>query len=648
MGKSQHANQSPLATNSPPAGLTHPRYRSEIDGLRAIAVLLVVIFHAFPGKLNGGFIGVDIFFVISGFLISSIILENLNNDTFSFTTFYGRRVRRIFPALSIVLIASLAFGWFELLPGEYKQLGKHIAGGASFLSNFILWGESGYFDNPTTKPLLHLWSLGIEEQFYIVWPLFLFLMFKLRMNLFAVIAVAALCSFFLNIEITANDTAASFYSPQTRFWELLVGSALAYLSLYKMHLLPRPHSVAAQLLSFAGAALIALAAIMIHTEYSFPGWWAVLPTVAAAAIISAGPQVWLNRKLLSNRALVWIGLISFPLYLWHWPLLSFTYIVEGEKPGRMIRIGAVLASVGLAWLTYWLVETRVRNGGYLVAKSLVVCVLMFAVGLAGFAAETFNGFKFRMGKRADYYDFLDNSLPELRYRNKMNLAERIRSDCDFYNTQAYYEGHATWLPLPSINSTCYARNLAYEKAVFIWGDLHAQHLNYGLTQNLPSTWQVLQVASSGCGPQVSNTEDPARNYCSRSNSFALQTIKDSKPDVVIVAQDQGHEVERLDAIASELQRLGVKKVVVAGPTPHWKTELPSIVIRRFFDKTPQRTYVGIDMAVIARNQELGKHFEQTGQVVYADLIETFCNTDGCLVFIGDDDKMELRHTMMHI
>lgn len=196
MGKSQHANQSPLATNSPPAGLTHPRYHSEIDGLRAIAVLLVVIFHAFPGKLNGGFIGVDIFFVISGFLISSIILENLNNDTFSFTTFYGRRVRRIFPALSIVLIASLAFGWFELLPGEYKQLGKHIAGGASFLSNFILWGESGYFDNYETKPLLHLWSLGIEEQFYIIWPLFLFLMFKLRINLFAVIAVAALCSFF--------------------------------------------------------------------------------------------------------------------------------------------------------------------------------------------------------------------------------------------------------------------------------------------------------------------------------------------------------------------------------------------------------------------------------------------------------------------
>jgi SGNH domain (fused to AT3 domains) len=274
----------------------------------------------------------------------------------------------------------------------------------------------------------------------------------------------------------------------------------------------------------------------------------------------------------------------------------------------------------------------------LVVKSLVICGLMFAVGLAGFAAETFDGFKFRIGKRADYYDFLDNSRPELRYRNKTNLAEKIRSDCDFYNTQAYYEGHATWFPLPSINSTCYTRDLAYKKAVFIWGDSHAQHLNYGLTQNLPSTWQVLQVASSGCGPEVNNAVDTAQNYCNRSNSFALQTIKDSKPDVVIVAQDGGHDVEKFDAMASELHRLGVKKVVVAGPTPHWKAELPTIVVRKFFDKTPRRTYVGIDMAVIAKNQELRKHFEQTGQVQYADLIETFCNRDGCLVFIGDDEK----------
>ena len=166
---------------------------------------------------------------------------------------------------------------------------------------------------------------------------------------------------------------------------------------------------------------------------------------------------------------MWIGLISLPLYLWHWPLLSFAYIVEGEKPGRMIRIGAVLASVGLAWLTYWLVEIRVRNGGYLLAKSLVVCVLMFAVELAGFAAETFNGFKFRMGKRADYYDFLDNSLPELRYRNKMNLAERISVIAIFIICKRTMKDMPTWLPLPSINTALATLEIWLTKRPFLSG-----------------------------------------------------------------------------------------------------------------------------------------------------------------------------------
>jgi len=634
---SQYTKQPALATNSRPGGLTHPKYRSEIDGLRAIAVLLVVIFHASPGRLNGGFVGVDIFFVISGFLISSIILENLNNNTFSFTTFYGRRIRRIFPALSIVLIASLAFGWFELLPGEYKQLGKHIAGGASFISNFLLWGESGYFDIPETKPLLHLWSLGIEEQFYIIWPLLLFVMFKSRLNLLTVIGVVALFSFVINIETTARDTIAAFYSPQARFWELLVGSSLAYLSLYKMQLLPKPDSVVAHLLSFGGVALIAVAAL-ITRKGSFPGWWAGLPTIATAAIIFAGPQVWLNRELLSSRVLVWFGLISFPLYLWHWPLLSFARIVEGETPNRTMRIGTVLTSIGLAWLTYWLVETRVRKGTYMAAKSLVLCVVILAVGCAGYAVDTFNGFTSRLGERANYLDFFDGSLPELRYQTKMNLPEKMRDDCNFYNVQAANEGHATGSPLPGINDTCYTRNQAYEKAVFIWGDSHAQHLNYGLTQNLPSFWQVLQVASSGCRPRVDITDDQ-QDYCGRSNSFAIQAIKDSKPDVVVVAQAVEHDIERLDAIATEVQRLGVKKLVVAGPTPYWKGVLPSIVVRNFFERTPRRTYVGIDMAVIAKNQALKEHFKLTGgQVLFADLIGTFCNEEGCLVYIGNDER----------
>lgn len=156
--------------------LAHPKYRPDIDGLRAIAVLLVVTFHAFPELLQGGFVGVDIFFVISGFLISTILFRSCATGTFSFAAFYSRRIRRIFPALILVLIVSYGLGWIVLLDGEFKQLGKHIAAGAGFASNLVFWSEAGYFDNASeTKPLLHLWSLGVEEQFYIVWPVIIWL-----------------------------------------------------------------------------------------------------------------------------------------------------------------------------------------------------------------------------------------------------------------------------------------------------------------------------------------------------------------------------------------------------------------------------------------------------------------------------------------
>jgi peptidoglycan/LPS O-acetylase OafA/YrhL len=175
--------------------LSHPKYRADIDGLRAIAVLSVVGFHAFPAVLKGGFIGVDIFFVISGFLISTIMFENLQRNQFSFLEFYTRRILRIFPALLTILVACFAFGWFVLVTDEYTQLAKHIVGGAGFVSNFILWNESGYFDNSSdTKPLLHLWSLGIEEQFYIFYPVFLWLAWQRRINLLIATLAIALIS----------------------------------------------------------------------------------------------------------------------------------------------------------------------------------------------------------------------------------------------------------------------------------------------------------------------------------------------------------------------------------------------------------------------------------------------------------------------
>ena len=395
--------------------LSHPKYRPDIDGLRAVAVLSVVAFHAFPRWMPGGFIGVDVFFVISGFLISTIIFENLEKNTFSFVGFYARRVRRIFPALLLVLISSYAFGWIALFADEYKQLGKHIAAGAGFVSNLVLWSESGYFDNASdTKPLLHLWSLGIEEQFYIVWPFVLWLAWKKRFNLLTLIILVWFASFYLNIQGVQKDAVATFYSPQTRFWELFAGSMLAWLVLHNKNtfsncalkidgflsrIVYREHAEAdgtlSNITSFSGCLLLAYGFWRITKATSFPGWWGIVPVLGAVLIILAGSRAWINRTVLSNKIAVWFGLISFPLYLWHWPLLSFARIVESGTPARNIRIAAVALSVALAWLTYKFVERPIRFGKNRRIKAFVLVFLMVVVGYVGYNAYARDGLKFR-------------------------------------------------------------------------------------------------------------------------------------------------------------------------------------------------------------------------------------------------------------
>ena len=387
----ENTAQPPITTPLP-----HPNYRADIDGLRAVAVISVVLFHAFPTLLAGGFIGVDVFFVISGYLISTIIFSGLEQHRFSFATFYARRVKRIFPALLLVLVASYGVGWCVLVADEYKQLGKHMAAGAGFLSNFVLWHEAGYFDNSAeTKPLLHLWSLGIEEQFYIVWPVTVWLAWKRKWGALAAMALLAAGSLYWNVTGIRTDATATFYSPQTRFWELLAGSALAWATLYASALKHLQAGWLAQAFSLLGAALLAFGLSHIHKDLSFPGWWAVIPVSAAVMIIAAGPNVWFNRFVLSNRLAVWFGVISFPLYLWHWPLLSFARIIEGGYFNKHTRIDMVLVSVLLAWLTYRFIERPIRFGAPSKVKTPLLVVLMLCVGLVGYATYHQAGLAFR-------------------------------------------------------------------------------------------------------------------------------------------------------------------------------------------------------------------------------------------------------------
>lgn len=388
----------PAAIASPHPGL-HPKYRPDIDGLRAIAVGSVVIFHAFPEWFAGGFIGVDIFFVISGFLISLIIFNNLEHGRFSIADFYVRRVKRIFPALMTVMTLCLVAGWVLLFADEYKQLGKHLFGGTTFISNFLFWRESGYFDNSAeTKPLLHLWSLAIEEQFYLFWPLLLAFVWKRRWGFLGIMGVIGALSFAVNLYLIGYDQTAAFYSPLARFWELMVGGALAYINLHRQDLNGRYKNLQAWL----GAGLLLAGFALMNGARAFPGWWALLPVVGAFLLLSAGPAAWFNRSVLASKPMVWIGLISYPLYLWHWPLLAFTTIVAGQTAPPSVRAAALAGGVALAWLTFLFIERPLRGSG----KPRVVLALLavnIAVGLGGMAIYLNDGFDQRaINKKLDY------------------------------------------------------------------------------------------------------------------------------------------------------------------------------------------------------------------------------------------------------
>lgn len=423
-------------------------YRPDIDGLRAIAVLLVIGFHASPNWIKSGFIGVDIFFVISGYLITKNIVGDLSEDKFEFIDFYSRRARRIFPALILVLLFSGLIGWIYLLGPEFKQLGKHIAGGAIFIENILYFNEVGYFDaDAYTKPLLNLWSLGIEEQFYIFWPLFLWICWRKNTNIYICILIITIISFGLNIYETTNQHEGLYYLPQTRFWELGAGALLAcfqnkewfadkkykkiksFNSLSFESIKINNKIINNNIISLIGTALIAFGLLMINTKVIFPGWWALAPVIGTVLIIQSGKNTLLNEYVLSNKVLVYIGLISFPLYLWHWVLLSFGKIIYVEGFTFATRLILVGISFLFAWLTYQYIEKPIRYAHKVKIRIEIIYTILALVFIFGITIYLNNGFPNR--KFAKNYSLLVSAFNDWNW--KEGMLEKSLSNGNTYN-----------------------------------------------------------------------------------------------------------------------------------------------------------------------------------------------------------------------
>lgn len=457
-----------------------------MDGLRAIAVLAVVFYHTQLG-CPGGFVGVDVFFVISGYLITRILEKDLLAGRFSVIKFYQRRIRRIFPALFVVIFTTGAIGLRFLPPDELKDLGKCIVAASAFASNILFFRRSGYFDHSSLiQPLLHTWTLSIEEQFYIFWPWFLALLQipSLRRRKFPIVLLLVAGSLGLSSFWVSNKPLAAFYLLPSRAFELAIGALLSISPVPRiLQRLPRR---LADVASLAGFAMI-LAAIFLYGEHvGFPGVAALLPTLGAALVIGSGeggPTI--AGRILSLGPFVWIGLISYSLYLWHWPILVFARLFFFGELGRIGSVFCVVLSIVVAWFSWWLIESPFRNPNVLggssrtwVVGGLATTALFLVFGLIlDFGA----GFPGRSPKVAEW----------LAQETQRADVELIHSPCMSWNAL---------LP-PERGCVLNAAGPGASYNVALWGDSNGAHLAPAFAQ-IDKRLAIVtrEMTKAGCPP----------------------------------------------------------------------------------------------------------------------------------------------------
>jgi peptidoglycan/LPS O-acetylase OafA/YrhL len=560
-------------------------YRSDIDCLRAIAVLLVVAFHAFPAAMPGGFTGVDVFFVISGYLITGIIFRELRSGDFSPISFYARRIRRIFPALIVVLTAVIALGWFVLLPNPFAQLGLQSFAGALFFPNVLFLNQSGYFDQAAaTKPLLHLWSLGVEEQFYVVWPWLLLCFQRWRRGQIIVVAILTAASLAYSVWITGHDPVTAFYSPFSRLWELGVGGLLSFL--------PRVARFG-NLLSMIGVVVIAASAVLIDDKTPFPGVAALGPVIGATMVMTS------RSNASSWKPLVSIGRISYPLYLWHWPLLRFARAAGLTSPTQTVSVVAV--SFILAFMTTMLVERPIRFGGlrrFGVRASTASMLLVAAMSLVIWRSG---------GALWRYPSEIRPILETMNYDPR----DDARMDC--------------WLDIKAGFDTYAAR--CKTGATVVWGDSHAGRLYTGLRKDGGG---ISQFVRDGCMPIVGDAS--LLPVCAASNVQILKEIERTRPRRVILFAVWMRYRPDFAALEDTLRRLkgAADDVILLGPFPSFSPNLPEQAYQDWLSRgaLPDRliplaqNYRGMDAALLSAAREAGATF--------VSLHDALCNQEDCL------------------
>lgn len=618
------------------------KYRPEVDGLRAVAILSVLIYHFFPSAMPGGLVGVDIFFVISGYLINKTLVANHVARTHSIRDFYVRRILRIFPALLLMFWAVFLFGWISLYADEYKELGLHIASGAGFFSNITYLNESGYFDRSSElKPLLHLWSLGVEEQFYLVWPLALLFILTLQRPVRAIWGLALL-SFVACVFVSYRNADYAYYLPMTRFWEILLGAVIAAQerSGKAEHLGARK--------SVFGLFLILVSIFWVDGSANFPGWQALFPVLGAYFIIrnSAGGHA---HRILSNKWMVGIGLISYPLYIWHWPVLAFLKITE-LTPGVGVKIAAIAVVTLLSVLTYRYVETPVRMAKRKNRAALVLLGMMVFTGLIGVYTYHREGMDFREVNYVVYKNTVKErvsvflglqSQPQVLTTNQYLDPARFEAGDPSYtaNLKQLIETMRSQGNLATIKKDFDAINKEgfrcddarcgqgkTGQTIVVIGDSHAENFYFALADT-HRMFNIVRFTDSGCTPIASRYRDP-ENRCNRVLKQADDYLQTNQVALVILA---ARWPQNFEDVASDVAHYRAKagNVAIAGPSIIFSNELAQILLR--YDGAMEvNAYINshLDFERFSLNDRM-KQFSAQAGIPYIDRIAPLCGEGLC-------------------
>ncbi len=623
-------------------------FREDINGLRALAVLGVVAFHADRALLPGGFAGVDVFFVISGFLITRIILSDLAAGKFSLLDFYAKRARRILPAMLLVVAFVWIVGWFRAAPIEFRSIGGTMLGNSYFTVNFWLMrlaNIGGYFGaDSLAKPLLHLWSLSIEEQFYLVWSVLMVGLFWARPRLVPfVIGLVLVASFAASVILTPIDPVAAFYLPWTRGWALALGALIAYREVFVLHVLPYPGRKIANTGAALGVALIFVGYFWLNEATPFPGWRGAIPVVGCGLVI-AHPGSWIGKAGLGNRLAAFFGLISYPLYLWHWPLFAFAHIWPGVIPTPTVMLALSVVAIVLATLTYAFIEEPTKSlfkrRPY--ALALILVALMAGTGLVGNLTYFSKGFPNRfppLVTRILDYDVngaQGAALMRCFYQNDPpanSLAEERE------RAKRYFEA-----------GQCGATHDPAKPTILIIGDLHAASLFAGMTAAFGDRANVMALTAVFCVPMVDPVETDegvaGTPRCAAVNDYVFQRIREIKPDVVLVGgyyAQYDHEANWryagfLDAMVSGAQKLraeGVPSIVIAGEVPTWQPWMPILVGRDVLEtgEASEFSPIGVRPDALSTDRALAAKPWPDG-VTYVSQAAKLCDSAGCRRLVG--------------